>query len=124
MSGDNNNNNDDHVELMLHPNGEKLYQVNHLNIPALSMAPLMAMEPSLVAGTVARVPLKEPIGVRTALTMTTSWNQALIMYIIVCSQNISLSGSCESPVAVTYLHWAKGELCRFLRGTREPKMAE
>lgn len=72
-SGDNNNNNnDDHVELMLHPNGEKLYQVNHLNIPALSMAPLMAMEPSLVAGTVARVPLKEPIGVRTALTMTTS----------------------------------------------------
>lgn len=38
------------------------------------MAPLMAMEPSLVAGTAARLPLKDPIGVRTALTMTTSWN--------------------------------------------------
>lgn len=49
-----------------------LFQANHLNIPALSMAPLMAMEPSLVAGTAAREPLKEPIGVRTALTMTTS----------------------------------------------------
>lgn len=36
------------------------------------MAPLMAMEPSWVAGTAARLPLNEPIGVRTALTMTTS----------------------------------------------------
>ncbi|TNN76634.1 hypothetical protein EYF80_013086 [Liparis tanakae] len=44
----------------------------HLNIPAWSMAPLMAMEPSLVAGTAARLPLKEPIGVRAALTITTS----------------------------------------------------
>lgn len=47
-----------------------------MNTPALSMAPLMAMEPSLVAGTAARVPLKEPIGVRTALTMTTSCKRA------------------------------------------------
>lgn len=39
------------------------------------MAPLMAMEPSLVAGTLARLPLNEPIGVRTALTITTSWAQ-------------------------------------------------
>jgi len=30
------------------------------------------MEPSLVAGTVERLPLKDPIGVLTALTMTTS----------------------------------------------------
>lgn len=36
------------------------------------MAPLIAMEPSLVAGTVERLPLKDPIGVLTALTMTTS----------------------------------------------------
>lgn len=49
----------------------------HLDIPALSMAPLMATEPSLVAGTAARLPLKEPIGVRTALTMTTSYNHEL-----------------------------------------------
>lgn len=47
-------------------------KVTHLNIPAWSMAPLMATEPSLVAGSAARLPLKEPIGVRTALTMTTS----------------------------------------------------
>ncbi len=45
---------------------------NLLNIPAFSMAPLMAMEPSLVAGTADRLLLKDPIGVRTALTMTTS----------------------------------------------------
>lgn len=36
------------------------------------MAPLIATEPSLVAGTVERLPLKDPIGVLTALTMTTS----------------------------------------------------
>lgn len=36
------------------------------------MAPLMAMDPSLVAGTAARLPLNEPNGVRTALTITTS----------------------------------------------------
>ena len=56
------------MKLLLNEQGEYF----HLNLPALSMAPLMAMEPSLVAGTAARVPLKEPIGVRTALTMTTS----------------------------------------------------
>lgn len=43
-----------------------------LYLPAFSIAPLIAMEPSLVAGTVARLPLNEPIGVRTALTITTS----------------------------------------------------
>lgn len=43
-----------------------------LYIPAFSMAPLMAMDPSLVAGTAARLPLNEPSGVRTALTITTS----------------------------------------------------
>ncbi len=68
---------DDDDLLMLHRalNGGHhcpLNKVNHLNIPALSMAPLMATEPSLVAGTAARLPLNEPIGVRTALTMTTS----------------------------------------------------
>lgn len=60
-------------QLMLHlklgSNGGVLLSVN---IPALSMAPLMAMEPSLVAGSAARLLLKEPIGVRTALTITTS----------------------------------------------------
>lgn len=45
-------------------------------IPAFSMAPLMAMDPSLVAGTADRLPLNDPIGVRTALTMTTSWDQS------------------------------------------------
>lgn len=61
--------------LQSHPNDQKLYCANPLIIPAFSMAPLMAMEPSLVAGTVARLPLNEPIGVRTALTMTTSCEQ-------------------------------------------------
>lgn len=42
------------------------------SIPACSIAPLMAMEPSLVAGTEDRLPLNDPIGVRVALTMTTS----------------------------------------------------
>lgn len=63
--------------LLSHPNDQKLYCANPLIIPAFSMAPLMAMEPSLVAGTVARLPLNEPIGVRTALTMTTSCEQEL-----------------------------------------------
>lgn len=43
-----------------------------LDLPALSTAPLMATEPSLVAGTEAKLPLKEPIGVLAALTMKTS----------------------------------------------------
>lgn len=43
-----------------------------LDPPALSRAPLMATEPSLVAGTEAKLPLKEPIGVLAALTMKTS----------------------------------------------------
>lgn len=55
------------------------------NIPALSMAPLMATEPSLVAGTEARLPLKDPIGVRTALTMTTSYDHTFSVYMLLCS---------------------------------------
>lgn len=46
---------------------------NQLHIPALSTAPLIATEPSRGAGTAARLPLKEPIGVRAALTINTSW---------------------------------------------------
>lgn len=41
-------------------------------IPALSIAPLIAMEPSLVAGSDERDPWKDPIGVLTALAITTS----------------------------------------------------
>lgn len=37
----------------------------------------MATEPSLVAGTEARLPLNEPIGVRAALTIKTSWKQQI-----------------------------------------------
>lgn len=33
----------------------------------------MATEPSRGAGTAARLPRKDPIGVRAALTMNTSW---------------------------------------------------
>ncbi len=40
--------------------------------PAFSTAALMAAAPSSVAGTVERLPPKEPMGVRTAETMTTS----------------------------------------------------
>lgn len=47
---------------------------NQLHIPALSTAPLIATEPSRGAGTAARLPLKDPIGVRAALTINTSWN--------------------------------------------------
>ena len=41
-------------------------------IPAFSTAPLMAVAPSWVADTSARLPPKLPMGVRTADTMTTS----------------------------------------------------
>lgn len=44
-------------------------------LPACSTAALIATEPNLVAGTEERLPLKDPIGVRTALTMTTSYSQ-------------------------------------------------
>lgn len=43
-----------------------------LDLPARSTAPLMATEPSLVAGMEARLPRNEPIGVRAALTIKTS----------------------------------------------------
>lgn len=42
------------------------------HLPARFTASLMAMDPSCGAGTSARLPRKDPIGVRTALTMTTS----------------------------------------------------
>jgi hypothetical protein len=41
-------------------------------MPALATASLIAIEPRLVAGKEAKVLLKLPIGVRTALTITTS----------------------------------------------------
>lgn len=41
-------------------------------LPALSIAPLIAMDPSLVAGSDERDPWKEPIGVLAALAITTS----------------------------------------------------
>lgn len=39
-----------------------------------------ATAPSLVAGTLAKDPRNEPIGVRTALTITTSFNFTLELY--------------------------------------------
>ena len=46
----------------------------NLDLLAFSKQPLMAVAPSWVAGTDARLPRKEPIGVRTALTITTSYS--------------------------------------------------
>ena len=43
------------------------------SIPALSIAPFIAIDPNLVVETVARLPPKLPIGVRTAATITTSF---------------------------------------------------
>ena len=40
--------------------------------PARLTAPLMAVEPSCVAGSFASAPVKQPIGVRAMLAMTTS----------------------------------------------------
>ena len=42
-------------------------------MPALAMAPFIAVAPNLVAGMLDRLPMKLPIGVRTALTITTSF---------------------------------------------------
>lgn len=44
----------------------------HLHVPALSIAPLIAIEPSLVAGNDEREPWKDPMGVLAALAITTS----------------------------------------------------
>jgi hypothetical protein len=41
--------------------------------PALLIASLIAIDPSRVAGTSAKELRNEPIGVLTALTITTSW---------------------------------------------------
>ena len=43
-----------------------------INKPARRIAPLIAIDPRRVVGTSAKLPRKEPIGVRTALTITTS----------------------------------------------------
>lgn len=43
-----------------------------LHVPALSIAPLIAMEPSLVADNDEREPWKDPMGVLAALAITTS----------------------------------------------------
>jgi hypothetical protein len=42
-------------------------------MPAFSKAPLIAVDPSLVAGILARLPPKLPIGVLTAATIYTSF---------------------------------------------------
>jgi hypothetical protein len=44
------------------------------------MAAWMATEPSFVAGTDDKELLKEPTGVRTALTITTSWQQGEYLF--------------------------------------------
>lgn len=49
------------------------YFMRKIEVPAFSMAPCMAIEPSWVAGSGARLPRNDPTGVLTALAMTTSW---------------------------------------------------
>ena len=51
----------------------KNYSVHYRKtVPAFSTAALTAIAPNLGAGTLHRVLRKDPIGVRTALTITTS----------------------------------------------------
>lgn len=63
---------DDRLILFQATSGFLCHRKRKLHIPALSIAPLIAMEPSLVAGNDERDPWKEPIGVLTALAITTS----------------------------------------------------
>ena len=86
-----------------------------------------------MAGTADRLPLNDPIGVRTALTMNTSCAGAsrFVYYSLdFCqgnhqfNQTIQNNGTSFISIAVVDLHLVKGEMSRSLTGTFESVRAE
>lgn len=64
--------------------------ISSLGMPALSIAALAATAPSSGAERLARLPLKEPMGVLTAETITTSFRETFVAYDAMALQNCGM----------------------------------